>query len=259
MSNEGTKDKAITEDDVVRVLGEDCGADQPENLAAAERRTAEPTPKPTEGEDAVPGAEAPEPETEEVDPRIAELEGEVSALKEQLLRELAEGENLRKRFSREREEQAKYALAPLAKDLLPVADNLRRALDSIPPEAIGEDERIKGLMAGVEMTEKALLEAFAKHHIALIDPKGEKLDPHRHEAMVEIPDGETPAGHISQVFEKGYMLRERLLRPARVAVSKGGPAKAPETKAETAAAAGPGKATANKIDTEPGATLDTKV
>ena len=250
MSNEGTKEQPITEEDVARVLGEGCNPESPKQ-PVGEETPSEAAAKPEEGEDAAPGAEEPGFE-DEGDPRVAVLEAEVAQLKEQLLRAFAEGENLRKRFTRERDEQAKFALAPLAKDLLPVADNLRRALESIPMEAIGDDERLKGLMAGVEMTEKALLDAFGKHSIVRLDPKGEKLNPHQHEAMVEIPDGETPAGHISQVFEKGYMLHERLLRPARVAVSKGAPPKAPEQK--HAAAAGD-----NDQPPAPGAKIDTKV
>lgn len=245
--SEGTKDRPITEEDVARVLGE-CGADEAKQ-PAGEGETAEAAPKPDAAEDAA-AKPAPDQAETPADARVAALEAEVATLKEQMLRELAEGENLRKRFAREREEQAKYAVAPLAKDVLPAVDNLRRALDSIPPEAVGGDERLKGLMAGIEMTEKALLEALGKHQITVVDPKGEKMDPHRHEAMVEIPDAETPAGHISQVFEKGYLMRDRLLRPARVAVSKGGPAAAPGAGPQ---AAGPGQGN------EPGSKFDTKV
>ena len=241
--SEGTKDRPITEEDVARVLGE-CGADEGEQPAGT-GEAPEAAAKPDATAKTAPG------QTDaQADPRIAALEAQVAELKEQLLRELAEAENLRKRFTREREEQAKYAVAPLAKDLLPAVDNLRRALDSIPPEAIGSDERLKGLMAGVEMTEKAILDALGKHQISVVDPKGEKMNPHRHEAMVEIPDAETPAGHVSQVFEKGYLMHDRLLRPARVAVSKGGPPAAPGTGPQ---ATGPGQ------QSGPGTKFDTKV
>lgn len=157
----------------------------------------------------------------------AEAEGlrqEVAELKDQLLRALAETENVRNRARREREEAQRYAAAPLAKDLLPVADNLHRAIDSVPAEAAESDERLKGLLVGVEMTEKALLETLAKHGVARVDPVGEKLDPHRHEAMMEVQDPSKPSGTVAQVFEIGYVMHERLLRPARVAVAKGGPA-----------------------------------
>jgi|SRR5690625_3237725 len=151
------------------------------------------------------------------------LREEVAELKDQLLRALAETENVRNRARREREEALRYAAAPLAKDLLPVADNLRRAIESVSPEAAAEDERLKGLLIGVEMTEKSLLDNLAKHGIVQINPLGERLDPHRHEAMMEIPDPNKPAGTIAQVFEIGYLLHERLLRPARVGVATGGP------------------------------------
>ncbi len=170
--------------------------------------------------------------------RVAELEAEKAELRDQLLRALADVENTRRRLQRELDEKMKYATAPLAKDLLGVADNLGRALGAVPAE-VREQEAVKSLIAGVEMTEKALMEAFAKHGIERIEPAGEKLDPHRHEAMMEIQDPSKPAGTVAQVFEAGYELRGRLLRPARVAVAKGGPA--------------PGGEAA-----EPGSTVDTK-
>src|SRR5690554_455131 len=151
------------------------------------------------------------------------LREEVASLKDQLLRALAETENVRNRARRERDEALRYAAAPLAKDLLPVADNLRRAIESVGPEAAAEDERLNSLRVGVEMTEKGLLDTLAKHGVARIDPLGERLDPHRHEAMMEMPDPSKPAGTVCQVFEVGYSLHERLLRPARVAVARGGP------------------------------------
>lgn len=152
------------------------------------------------------------------------LRQEVAELKDQLLRALAETENVRNRAKREREETLRYAAAPLAKDLLPVADNLHRAIESVPAEAAESGEGLQGLLVGVEMTEKALLDTLAKHGIARVDPLGEKLDPHRHEAMMEVQDPSKPSGTVAQVFEIGYVLHERLLRPARVAVAKGGPA-----------------------------------
>jgi molecular chaperone GrpE len=150
------------------------------------------------------------------------LQDEVAKLKDQLLRALAETENTRNRARREREDLQKYAAAPLAKDLLAVADNLRRAIENVPGELVEGDERVRNLVTGIEMTEKTLLAALAKHHVTPIDPAGEKLDPHRHEAMFEIPDESQPNGTVVQVFEIGYALHDRLLRPARVAVAKGG-------------------------------------
>lgn len=181
----------------------------------------------TEAEVAEVGAEA--SDQKEMDPLAVlraeadSLREEVAELKDQLLRALAETENVRNRARREREEALRYAAAPLAKDLLPVADNLRRAIESVGPEAAAEDERLNSLRVGVEMTEKGLLDTLAKHGVARIDPLGERLDPHRHEAMMEIPDPSKPAGTVAQVFEVGYVLHDRLLRPARVGVAAGGP------------------------------------
>ncbi|WP_119167403.1 nucleotide exchange factor GrpE [Algihabitans albus] len=179
-------------------------------------------------------------------PREAELEAQVADTKDQLVRALAETENLRNRARREKAEALKYAAAPLAKDLLSVADNLKRALAAVPTDAVEQDPALKTLLTGVEMTDKALGDAFAKHGIVPIDPIGEKLDPHRHEAMIEIDDPTKPAGTVAQVYELGWLLGERLLRPARVAVAKGGP------KAGTAGGQ------ENDEPPEPGSTVDTQ-
>ena len=151
--------------------------------------------------------------------KIAELEEQVGQMKDALLRALAETENLRRRSQREKEDALKYAPAALAKALLPVADNLRRALDSIPEELRG-DEKLAALFSGVEMTERDLLSAFEKNGIERIDPLGEKMDPNWHEAMFEVPDADKPAGTVVQVVEAGYRLQDRLLRPARVGVAR---------------------------------------
>ena len=174
------------------------------------------------------------------------LRAELAETKDQLLRALAETENVRNRARRERDEAAKYAAAPLAKDLLPVADNLRRAIDSVAPELVEADERVRSLLSGIEMTERALLEALERQGIRQVQPAaGDKLDPHRHEAMLEVPDPSKPHGTIAQVYEIGYQFHDRLLRPARVGVVKNGGAK-------DAAAPGNGEAT------PPGSTVDTK-
>ena len=169
----------------------------------------------------------------EVD-RSAWLEVEVASLKDQLLRALAETENLRRRSQREREDVVKYAAAPLIKDLVGVVDNLRRAMNSVSSEALEADEHLKTLMTGLEMTEKELNAVFEKHHIVRIEPLGERLDPHYHEAMYEIPDPEAASGTVLQVLQPGYRLHGRLLRPAQVGVAAGGPAPGPEAEdAET--------------------------
>ena len=158
----------------------------------------------------------------EEDP-IALLEGEIAALKDQLLRAVAETENVRNRGRREREEGIKYAAVPLIKDLLSVADNLSRAIDSIPAEAAEGDEQLRNLLTGVQMTHRELQTIFERHKIEKIDPMGEQLNPHFHEAMFEVPDPTQPSGTVVQVVQPGFKLHDRLLRPARVGIAKGGP------------------------------------
>ena len=160
--------------------------------------------------------------------RIADLEAEVSSLKDQLLRAMAETENLRQRTRREREDTIKYAAMGLIKDLVEVTDNLKRAVDSVPADAVENDEQLKNLLTGVEMTEKQIITVFERHNIKQVAALGEKLDPHSHEALFEVPDPTAPAGTVVQVMQPGYRLHERLVRPARVGVAVGGPASAAE-------------------------------
>ena len=165
--------------------------------------------------------------------QVARLEAEVATLKDQLLRAMAETENVRRRAQRDREDSLKYAAAPVVKDLLTVADNLQRALESVPQEQVAENEPMRNLHLGVEMTLKELQSVFERHGIKIINPLGERLDPHLHEAMYEVEDPSTPAGTVVQIIQAGYRLHDRLLRPARVGVAKGGPkAGAPEAAAK---------------------------
>ena len=182
---------------------------------------------------------------------VTVLEGEVAALKDQLLRAMAETENIRRRSQREREDSVKYAAAPVIRDLLGVADNLQRALESVPEDLAAENEVVGNLRLGVEMTQKELNAAFERHQIRAIAPLGEKLDPHLHEAMFEVEDLEKPAGTVVQVIQTGYRLHDRLLRPARVGISKGGPK---EAAAKAGDAAGDD---ADGGDAGPGSTVDT--
>jgi molecular chaperone GrpE len=168
------------------------------------------------------------PEVEVSAGRETELEAEVSKLKDQLLRALAEQENIRRRAQREREDAVKYAAQKFATDLLSAADNLRRAVDSAPA---AQDEFTKTLLAGVAATERELLGAFEKHGIRRIDPAGEKFDHNLHQAMFELENTGKPAGTIVQVLAPGYVLQDRLLRAAMVGVAKGNapaPASEPE-------------------------------
>ena len=190
------------------------------------------------------------------------LEAEVASLKDQLLRALAETENLRRRSRRERDDALKYAAVPFIRDLVGATDNLRRAMDSVSPEALEADEHLKTLMAGLEMTETELATVFERHHIVKIDPIGERLDPHSHEAMFEVPDPETPSGTVVQVVQAGYRLHDRLLRPAQVGVAKGGPAAEPQASQQEASPPRPdpqpeANSAGNDDETPPGSTVDT--
>jgi len=181
---------------------------------------------------------------------VALLEAEVASLKDQLLRAMAETENVRRRAQREREDSLKYAAAPIVKDLLAVADNLQRALESVPEDQVAENEQMKNLHLGVEMTQKELQSVFERHGIRTINPLGERLDPHLHEALYEIEDPAKPAGTVMQIIQSGYRLHDRLLRAARVGISKGGP--------KAGAAAEPEANDAQPGDAQPGDTVDTR-
>jgi len=180
---------------------------------------------------------------QDTESRIAALEAEIGELRDQLMRALAEVENTRRRAERDRQDAAKYGAVPLARDLLTVADNLRRALESVP-EALRRDETGGGrnLVEGVELIERELTAAFARHGIAKVEPLGEPFDHALHQAMFELEDKDKPAGTVVQLLQPGYTLHDRLLRAAMVGVSKGGP-KAPKNggdaaQSETPAAGG---------------------
>jgi len=154
--------------------------------------------------------------------RVSELEAELADQRDRLLRALAETENVRRRAQREREDTSKYAVAGFAKDLLSAADNLRRALESLP-EAEAKDERTRSLLAGIAATERELLGVFERHGIKRIDPKGERFDHNLHQAIFEAERPDQPSGSVVEVLQPGYVLHDRLLRPAMVGVAKGGP------------------------------------
>ncbi|MBV8120979.1 MAG: nucleotide exchange factor GrpE [Alphaproteobacteria bacterium] len=163
--------------------------------------------------------------------RIATLETQLAEQKDRLLRALAETENTRRRAQREREDATKYAISGFANDLLSAADNLRRALDSLP-EAEITDERLRSLRAGVAATERELLAAFERHGLRRIDPKGEHFDHNFHQAIFEAERVDQPVGTIVEVLQPGYVLHDRLLRPAMVGVSKQ-PAKSAKPEAKS--------------------------
>jgi len=156
------------------------------------------------------------------------LEREHAEMRDRLLRALAEMENLRKRTEREVADSRLYSVTSFARDLLVVADNMRRALEAVTPELRASAQSgAKALIDGVELTERELLKALEKNGVRQFTPLGEKFDPNLHQAMFEVPDATVPAGSVVQVVQPGYMIGDRVLRPALVGVSKGGPKVAP--------------------------------
>jgi molecular chaperone GrpE len=185
---------------------------------------------PTAADGATPNPDTQNPDAApQVDP-MAVLAKEAADLKDRLLRTLAEMENLRRRTEREVADARTYAVTNFARDVLGVADNMERAMQALDDEIREKaDAGVKALLDGVELTERELIKVMEKHGIKRLDPKGEKFDPNFHQAMFEMPDPTVPSGMVAQVVQPGYKIGDRVLRPALVGVSKGGPKVAPTT------------------------------
>src|SRR5215475_11547253 len=170
------------------------------------------------------GSEA-APETNQATPDpVAALTKEAADLKDRLLRTLAEMENLRRRTEREVADARTYGVTNFARDILAVADNMERAMKALDDEIREKaDAGVKALLDGVELTERELIKVMEKHGVKKLEPQGQKFDPNLHQAMFEIPDASVPAGTVVQIMQPGYTIGERVLRPAFVGVSKGGP------------------------------------
>lgn len=166
-------------------------------------------------------------ETAQPDPLEA-LTAENAELKDKLLRLAAEMENLRRRTSRDVHDARSYAIANFARDMLTVADNLNRALEAVPAEAVAADPAIAALGEGVDLTQRSLISTLERHGVKKLTPLGDRFDPNFHQAMFEVPDETKPANTVVQVVQDGYIIGERMLRPAMVGVSKGGPKAATE-------------------------------
>jgi molecular chaperone GrpE len=179
------------------------------------------------------GADQPEgaqPETGEPNgfAVVEALNAENAQLKDRVLRTLAEMENLRRRTEREVSDAKTYGVTGFARDMLTVVDNLSRALEHLPPEArANADPAIGSLIEGVELTARDLEAALGRHGVKKLDPKGQKFDPNFHQAIFEAPDESVHSGTVSQVVQSGWTIGDRVLRPAMVGVSKGGPKAAP--------------------------------
>ena len=167
--------------------------------------------------------DAAEDQPEAAEPAELSPDEQIATLKDRLLRAMAEAENARKRAARDRDDAAKYAITGFARDVLGVADNLRRAIGSVPDEARGGGEALDNLLAGVDLTERELEAVLDRHGIKPINPGGEKFDPNRHQAMFETPSADAAPGTIVQVLQVGYMIADRLLRPAAVGVAAAPP------------------------------------
>lgn len=181
----------------------------------------------------------PAQEAERLAAEVDTLQGQVADLTDRLLRAHAEMDNVRKRAEREREETAKYAISKFARDVVTVADNFERAIQAVPDGAAEQDAALKGLIDGVSMTEREFLNVLEKNGVRRIVPKGEAFNPHLHQAMMEAQNPDVAPGTILEVYQAGYVIEDRVLRPAMVVVAKGGAKPAEAGEGQVAAAAAP--------------------
>jgi molecular chaperone GrpE len=191
-------------------------------------------PKFEAGSDPAPaGDPAAQPDAAAAAPKAStSLDRELADMKDRLLRTLADMENMRKRTDREIADVKVYAVSQFARDILGVADNMHRAMQALDDELRAKaDDAMKALLDGVELTERELMNVLDKHGVKKLEPQGQKFDPNRHQAMFEVEDASVPNGTVVQVMQAGYTIGERVLRPALVAVSKGGPRVTPASAA----------------------------
>ncbi len=155
---------------------------------------------------------------------VQKLQQENADLKDRLLRTLADMENLRRRTEKEVADAKLYGVTSFARDMLTFADNLRRIVDNVPPELReSAGAAAVALVEGLELTQRDFLSRLARHGVKKLEPQGAKFDPNRHEALFEVPDESVPNGTVVQVVEDGYAIGDRVLRPAKVGISRGGP------------------------------------
>jgi molecular chaperone GrpE len=181
-------------------------------------------------EDQARPADSPKAETQEAANNGSEQLGadlnalllENAEMRDRLLRTMADMENLRRRTEREKTDTARYAISNFARDVLTVGDNLKRTIQHVPAEAAAQDPALKSFLEGVEITERELLNVLERHGVTQIDPLGQRFDPNCHQAMYEVQNPDVPDGTVVDVMQSGYMIGDRCLRPALVAVSKGG-------------------------------------
>jgi len=189
-------------------------------------------PKFEAGPDTAPAGDPAQPDAAAAPKASTSLDRELADMKDRLLRTLADMENMRKRTDREIADVKVYAISQFARDILGVADNMHRAMQALDDELRAKaDDAMKALLDGVELTERELMNVLDKHGVKKLEPQGQKFDPNRHQAMFEVEDASVPNGTVVQVMQAGYTIGERVLRPALVAVSKGGPKATPASAA----------------------------
>ena len=177
--------------------------------------------EPSPGGEASAAEAGPRPEP---NPAVEALQAEIASLKDRILRTMAEMENMRRRTDREVADAKSYGVSSFAREMVSAADNLQRALSSLPAEAReGTSPAIHSFVQGVELTERDLLSRLGRFGVKPIETVGQRFDPNRHEALFEMPDESVPTGTVVQQMETGYVIGERVLRPAKVGVSRGGP------------------------------------
>ena len=182
----------------------------------------------------------------EPDP-VETIKAENAELRDRFLRMAAEMENLRRRTERDVKDAKSYSVAGFARDMLAVSDNLRRAIDAVPAEVrAAADQSLTALLEGVEMTERSMLSALERHGVKKLEPQGERFDPNFHQAMFEVQNADVPSNTVVQVVQTGYVIGDRVLRPAMVGVAKGGPKQAAANEAATDAEPGPPNPQAEK-------------
>lgn len=180
-------------------------------------------PRETAADQAKPDAPEKPEEAQEQPSDLDSLLAENADMRDKLLRTMADMENLRRRTARERDDTARYAISNFARDVLAIGDNLRRVIEHVPAEHAANDPALKSLLEGVELTERELLKTLEKHGVAKLEPLGQRFDPNQQQAMYEVPTTDEPDGTVVEVMQAGYTIGDRVLRPALVAVSKGGP------------------------------------
>lgn len=166
--------------------------------------------------------DAPESSDSDLAGDLEALLAENADMRDKLLRTMADMENLRRRTEREKDDTARYAISNFARDVLTIGDNLRRVVEHVPADAAAQDPALKSFLEGVELTERELLKMLEKHGVTKLEPLGQRFDPNQQQAMYEVPTTEVPEGTVVEVMQAGYTIGDRVLRPALVAVSKGG-------------------------------------